>query len=222
MLRTIRRQLRLVNYYAAPRRKSRSAVVFEQATFIALILCIPAAYVIDRNVARTGSAIGLSGRLVRDRDGVYHAGIIDVDSREVDPIWSLGEPIAEFELVLSSWNHGWPITTSRSSAPARATFKSYDPLVQTSVGLETDEGVRSAIALMMRDRGPRLALGPFQDTVFSWVQGPRVHSPFGWVYASFVWFLLLAAALAGPLFVLQAWRRVHTAAKQIRCAKRKE
>ena len=222
MLGTLRKQLRLISYYSAPRRRTRAAQLSEWALLAALILCVPVAFLIDRSTGRVAAALVFEGRLVIDSAGQYHAGLIDLTSNDVDPIWYVGDPVAEFDIVLAAQNHGWPITTSRSRAPTEITFTPFDPDTTQAAALASNPAVLDAIEILMRDRAPRIELPPFGVEAFSWEAGRRVHSPLGWVYASFMWFVLLVLLFMGPLLLTELLLRVRSAARQVRDHDRRE
>jgi hypothetical protein len=221
MVRAIRRQLRLIRYYSAPRRRDRVTVVFERAALISLVLCVPVAMLVDRTIHRATPAGLVEGRLVVDREGTYHASFTDLTSNDVDPIWYRGEPVAQFDLAFDNWHHGWPITTSRSRAPAQLSFTPFDQRAYSAASLAADPGVRAAVERAVNEARARhgaMAL----DATFSLSESRRTHSPMGWIYASFVWFVLLMALIIGPLLLLELAMRVRRAAWESRSSARRE
>lgn len=208
MLRTLRRQLRLIGYYSAPRKRTRSSVLFERAVVAALIGCIPAAIIADRSIQRVNASFNVQGYLVQAKDGTFIASMSDGQPDKRGPIFTRGAPIAGIDLELATWNNGWPVTSSRTQAPAKATFDRYDLGGDTSQPLIDEPGVREAIELAMQIQAPQLGAIPFDAVQFSWSQGERSHSPVGWIYACIAWFFLLVAACFAPLAVYEFTGRV--------------
>jgi len=222
MLRAIRRQLRLIGYYSAPRKRTRSSALFERAIIAALVLCIPAAFIVDRAMERAGSAMVVEGYLVKAPDGTYIATLKDSALGEQKPIFTRGAPMAGIELELGVWQHGWSVTSSRSQAPARVLFDRYDIGGDESKPLIDEPGVREAITLAMTEQGPRVWTSPFETGSFSWEQGPRDHLPIGWVYSSVAWFFLLTAAFFGPLVLYEFAGRVMDEFRRRRSVSRQQ
>jgi len=221
MLGVIRRKLRQLRYYSAPRRRDRRTIIFERTALIALVLCVPVTFIIDRNIHRSTGTIVIEGRLVVDNQGVYHASLV-TNENEMDAIWYRGEPVADFDITLNIWNYGWPITTSRSRAPAKATFMPFDQNAYIGAALAGDPGVRDAVDQIMRDQGPHLGSVPFDAAPFSWDEGRRSHSPIGWIYATFIWFVMLMALIIGPMLLLEFYLRVSRVAREVRSLARKQ
>ncbi len=221
MLRAVRKHLRQVRYYSAPRRRTRAGMLIEWSMLAALLLCVPVTYLISQTVHRTGSAMDFEGRLVVDRGGEYHASLADLLSNEIDPIWYLGEPVAEFDLTASVWNHGWPIATSQSRAPVTVAFTPFDARKHNAAALANDPGVRDAIRREMAAEHERLSALPLTAAHDPWQEGERAHSTLGWGYAIFVTFLMLMAVFMGPLLFFEMVLRVRGVAKAQRDAERR-
>lgn len=221
MLGAIRRQLRLIRYYSAPRRRDRKAIIFERTAVAALVLCVPLTFLIDRTIRRDAALVVVDGTLLVDDDGTYRATVIDATGR-MEPVWPDATPVAAYNLTLHIWHYGWPIITSRSRAAATLELKRFGQTPRSAKAMMNDPNVRAAFDDALRERGPQVGNEPPGARAFAWTGGPRVHMPLGWVYGSIIWFAVLSVVIVGPMMLIELGLYVRYSAREVRSAARRD
>lgn len=189
MIKAIRRRLRLIRYYSAP----RPDTVWTRATHLAVLLClvlaVPSVWLADQMVIGPGQSPIIRGLIIYDDDGRTVGRI--TDRTQPGAAWAVAEPFGVFDIVLAHDEHGWPFATSRNLLPARVDLQGpADLQPRVNVQLPPGSPERTAIETALMEAEMTEALRRLRMTE------PALHPLIlAWVAGAMCWWLLLSAVV---------------------------
>lgn len=194
MLNAIRRKLRMIRYYSAPRPRT----VWTRATDIALVasffLAVPVMWVCDLMIIRAVPVIGHSGQLFRMPGQGYGAVVLTLERTR--PVDSSGTVIGMFQIRVEDMHHGWPLSTTVRRRPAMLDLDLREEVrARPNVRLAADDPIRLAIVDVLEHEGEHAVTDawPAADPA-STNRLPDVavkRSWLAWVFGSGLWWLML-------------------------------
>lgn len=219
MLGRIRRKLRQIRYYSAPRQQSRWTRALDWSFLAALVLAIPLTWMSDRMVGRTRPVLSVSGQLVQWPDQSVQA--ILVSSAPPPPAWIEATPIGIFVMEVNDVHHGWPITTSVEREPARLDLHlRNEARPRPNAQLQARDPIRIGIAEALTRDGHEnlLAAWPASDDPAS-AALQRRSNWFAWVLGAGVWWIMLTFGSAGAIRTARFLAALMQGTKQARQAR---
>ncbi len=181
--RALRRRLRLIRYYSAPRLQSGWTRALPATVFASLLLAWPAAWVSDRHVGRTAVVLERDGWLIREPDGTLTALL---RGRIVAGRWPAGDVLGSFQLRVDDHRRGWPFVSTFQDRVSRLGVES-----DGAPDVAADPRLKGQIERALDEAGEAEALAAWRDPA----PPPRAHLR-GWLASSMVWWLILSVVSA--------------------------
>ncbi len=179
----LRRKLRLIRYYSAPRLQSGWRRALPATVFASMLLAWPAAWISDRSVARTTVVITLDGWLIGAPDGTL---IALLQGHTVAGHWPDGDVLGSFQLRVEDHRRGWPFATTVRDRVSRLSVDS-----DGGPDVAGDPRLKGHIERALDKAGEDEALAAWRDPA----PPPSAHLR-GWLASSMVWWLILSVVSA--------------------------
>jgi hypothetical protein len=210
MLKRLARELRMIRYYSANRRRSPWQRVKDALLVLALPLAVPAILMAEQLVQRPVALEEVEGEMSRLDDGSVLAALKQSDTAP----WMLpGAPYGEFELELRRTELGWPLTSQQRLEGIQLDLHLFtETKTRRNATLPDDSPVRSAIEAVLREDDHTALLRAWQTP--GGAEQQRVW--FGSIFGVTLWWIMLTFAMFLVTSVVQFFVMVHRSQRQSR------
>lgn len=195
MLRRVQHKLRMIRYYSASRAQSAWTRALDLSLIASFLLALPAAWLCDRTVSRTETAVLLHGRLSCAASGGYSAWLDGGDR----PRHTAGLVCGSFQFQVLQERRGWPITTTTERQPPTVDVDIVtEPRPRKNIQLAGDDPLRLAIEAALRNGQESQAVEQWRNS------GASVHRHgWAWLAAAGAWWIILAFASSSAIQAAQ-------------------
>lgn len=146
LIRSVRQKLRMIDYYAAPRRGSSWSRALDVAILASLVACWPTVWLMQAVTVRSERVVDIQGQILRDGAGRIEVFMVESGSGGRSPDFTRFAPIGNLSLTQERVALGWPLTTKLITQPLTLEVKYFDEATtRRDVQLADDDPLRVAM-----------------------------------------------------------------------------
>lgn len=195
MLRWVRRQLRLMEYYSATRQRTVWSRAADATLVSSMVLALPVTWWFDHRMEQSITIHGVTGLIDRDEQGALVAYVNDPESYATDYGIPRDRIHAYFTVEVDRLDRGFPMRTTQVTRQPIITvrqFRDRDAVWRSTDGTPTPESQAVVSAVQNSPLPPAAAIRQ------RWAEGDVRTQVNHWAWAAsvFLWWIGLFVALS--------------------------